>query len=137
MTDEPSYFLDEQAAFEKVEALRWPDGPVCVHCGAYLQAGRVTGRGARAGLWFCRACKRQFRVTIGTIFEDSHLPLNKWLLACQLVGLEGMRGTKLREHLQIASHAAVRMRRAIRAVLGSEPASSLDEILRRAFEVWV
>ena len=95
MSDEPLYFLDEAAAFEKLEAIRWPEGPVCAHCGAYRQAGRVTGKGARVGLCFCRVCKRQFRVTIGTIFEGSHLPVQKWLRACQLAGVERLKGVQL------------------------------------------
>ena len=137
MDDEPLYFLDEHAAFEKVESIRWPEGPVCVYCGAYGRAGRLRGRGARTGLLFCRACQHRFRVTIGTVFHHSHVPLHKWLRACDLVALGHANATQLRRRLQISYNASLKMTRAIRGVVGSKPAASLEEILRRAFEVRV
>jgi transposase-like protein len=76
------YFSDLDVATEFVAKLRWPDGPVCPACGTldpkhyYLKTRR---------LWKCRACKKQFSVKVGTIFEDSPLSLDKWLPAVWLI----------------------------------------------------
>ncbi len=79
-------FHCEEAAFEYVEAQLWPNGPVCPHCQATGEKiGRLTGKTARIGLRKCYACRKQFTVRIGTIFEDSHLPLRLWLQAIHLM----------------------------------------------------
>src|ERR1700722_15465447 len=77
--------LTEAQAREAVEKLLWPDGnPVCRHCGS-VNAFRMVGATCRPGLCRCRDCKKQFTVTVGTIFEDSHLPLSKWVRAIHLI----------------------------------------------------
>ena len=79
-------FSTEEAARDYIEALRWPNGPVCPHCGN-CDGARIykvtanTGRKIRAGLYKCAECSDQFTVTVGTVMEDSHIPLNKWLVA--------------------------------------------------------
>jgi hypothetical protein len=75
------YFWDEQAAHAKLEEIVWPNGPVCTRCAATDRIGAVTGKGARAGLKFCCRCRKQFRATVGTMFEGSHIPLHKWFQA--------------------------------------------------------
>ncbi len=77
-------FQAETAAFEYVEAALWPNGPVCPHCGETARLGRLNGKATRPGLHKCYACKQQFTVRIGTIFEDSHLPLHLWLQVIHL-----------------------------------------------------
>jgi transposase-like protein len=80
------HFHCEDAAFEYVETRLWPNGPVCPHCKATGdKIGRLAGKTARAGLRKCYACRKQFTVRIGTIFEDSHLPLRLWLQAIHLL----------------------------------------------------
>jgi transposase-like protein len=79
------YFHDEAAAFEYLESVLWADGPVCQHCGALDRLTRVHGKTARAGLWRCGHCKRQFTVKIGTVFESAHIPLHKMLQAVYLL----------------------------------------------------
>jgi transposase-like protein len=80
------HFHNEEAAFEYVESHLWPDGPVCPHCGATSEhVGRLTGPSTRAGLCKCYACRKQFTVRIGTIFESSHCPLRYWLQAISLM----------------------------------------------------
>ncbi len=76
---------DETAAFAYVEAKLWPDGPVCRHCGTIGQAGRLTGKSSRPGLWKCYACRKPFTVRMGTIFESSHVPLHIWLQVIYLM----------------------------------------------------
>jgi transposase-like protein len=79
-------FQSEKAAFAYVEARLWPQGPTCPHCGATDEhVGRLNGKTTRAGLCKCYACKGQFTVRQGTIFESSHLPLHLWLQIIHLM----------------------------------------------------
>jgi transposase-like protein len=78
-------FNDEAAAWKHFEAIRWPDGPICPHCGVINSADPIIGKTARPGLYRCRECRKQFTATIGTIYEDSHVPMHKWLLATHLM----------------------------------------------------
>ncbi len=80
-------FSDEAAAWTHFEAIRWPSGPVCPHCGVVDAADKVTGRTARPGLHRCRTkeCRKQFTATIGTVYERSHIPMHKWMLATHLL----------------------------------------------------
>jgi len=77
-------FQTEQGAFAYVEARLWPNGPVCPHCGETARIGRLSGKTTRPGLHKCYACKKPFTVRMGTIFEDSHLPLHLWLQVIHL-----------------------------------------------------
>lgn len=77
-------FTNLDAAREHLESLRWPNGPVCPHCGSH-DATRLTGSKHRAGAVQCNECRQQFTVTVGTVFESSKVPLNKWLLATHLL----------------------------------------------------
>src|SRR3712207_4948533 len=83
------HYSDEDAARELLEAKRWPNGPVCPHCkaeGAYKLTPKPGAKtSVRKGVWKCKACRKQFTVTVGTIFEDSRIPLSKWLLAIHLL----------------------------------------------------
>jgi len=83
-----SQFHDEAAAFAYVEAELWPNGPVCPHCGGFERISAIQPNAAkriRQGLKFCGQCRKQFTVRIGTIFEESKLPLHKWLQAIFLI----------------------------------------------------
>jgi transposase-like protein len=79
------HFNNEDAAFAYVEARLWPNGPVCSHCGETERVSRMGGKATRKGLHKCYACRKQFTVRQGTIFESSHLPLNVWLQAILLI----------------------------------------------------
>src|SRR5262245_39775858 len=76
-------FQNEDAAFQYLEGIRWPNGPVCPHCGLIDQAYTLK----RPHLYRCKAkeCRKDFTVRVATIFEDAPLPLHKWLLAAYLV----------------------------------------------------
>lgn len=78
-------FTDEEAARAHFESLRWPDGPTCHHCGVVGEATKLNGKSTRAGLYKCRACQKPFTATMGTLYEKSHIPLHKWLLATHLM----------------------------------------------------
>src|SRR6202140_558387 len=77
------FFHDEAAAYAKLESILWPHGPVCPRCGSLDRITKV--KGGRMGLWRCGPCKRQFRVTVGTVFESAHVPLNLWFQAAHLL----------------------------------------------------
>jgi transposase-like protein len=77
-------FLTEDGAFAYVEARLWPNGPVCPHCGETKRIGLLNGKTTRPGLHKCYACKKPFTVRMGTLFEDSHLPLHLWLQVIHL-----------------------------------------------------
>ena len=81
------HFHDEQAAYERLEAIVWPTGPICPHCGN-ADSARFTkhkGKTARPGLRTCLECRKQFTVKVGTVFESSHVPLHKWFQAAHLL----------------------------------------------------
>jgi transposase-like protein len=77
-------FHDEEKAREWLENVRWPNGPACTHCGD-TSVLRLGGKAHRVGLFHCRGCRGQFSVTLGTVFERSHVPLHKWVLANHLM----------------------------------------------------
>ena len=78
-------FTDETKAREHLEAIRWPDGPYCPHCGETQRVYRLNGKSTRPGLLHCNGCNEAFTVTVGTVMERSHVPLNKWVLAYRLM----------------------------------------------------
>jgi transposase-like protein len=78
-------FTEETAARAHFEKMRWPDGPICPHCGTVDEATELHGESTRAGLYKCRACQTPFTATMGTLYERSHIPLHKWLLATHLM----------------------------------------------------
>jgi transposase-like protein len=78
-------FHNEAKAREWLERRLWPDGPICPHCGVVDQATRMNGKSHRAGLYQCNACREPFTVTVGTLYERSHVPLHKWLGATHLM----------------------------------------------------
>src|SRR5688572_13287269 len=84
-------YNDENAAREHLEGIRWPNGPICPHCGTVGNAKRLEGKAARPGLLNCRDCRKQFSVTVGTVFERSKIPLTKWL-ACSYLMASSKKG---------------------------------------------
>lgn len=103
------HFHNEEAAFAHVEALLWPNGPVCPHCGgAEEHVGRLNGKSSRIGLRKCYACRATFTVRIGTIFEDSHLPLHLWLQVIHLMcaSKKGLSTRQIQRMLQCSMKTA-------------------------------
>jgi transposase-like protein len=78
-------YHDADKAREHLESIRWPDGPICPHCGVLDNATALKGEKHRPGLYKCKDCRKQFSVTVGTVVERSKIPLNKWLLATHLM----------------------------------------------------
>jgi transposase-like protein len=96
-------FHDENLAREFMESQRWPDGPVCPHCGN-ADADQITslkGKAHRPGLFQCKECSQQFTVTVGTVYERSKIPLTKWLMAIFMLNA-GKKGTSAHQiHRQL------------------------------------
>jgi transposase-like protein len=108
-------FQDPLAAAAYLESLRWPNGPVCPHCNESERKPYKLKSTTRS-LWKCAACRKQYTVTIGTIFEGSHIPLNKWLLAFNLLcsSKKGMSAHQLHRMLGVTYKSAWFMAHRIR-----------------------
>lgn len=105
------HFGTDEAAREYLEAVRWPNGPVCPHCGNDDSAGIYPikanpAKKVRAGLRECKACGGQFTVTVGTIFEDSKIPLRKWLIGWYMLcsSKKGISALQMQRMLELGSY---------------------------------
>lgn len=105
-------FQDENKAREALEAVRWPNGPVCPHCGNIepetMPLVKGTKRSHRPGLRYCNACKGQFTVTVGTVFERSKIPLTKWWMAAHMLssGKNGVSAHEIHRNLGVTYKTA-------------------------------
>jgi transposase-like protein len=120
-------FNDEAAARAHLEATRWPNGPVCPHCGGVERISRLEGKSHRPGLLFCGDCRTQFSVTVGTVFEDSKVPLHKWVYAIHLMcaGKKGVSSKQLERVLGVTYKTAWFMSHRIRAAMSETPEGQL------------
>jgi transposase-like protein len=84
LLSDPAYH-DEDAARSYLEGVRWPDGPYCPFCGAFDTVKPLGGESMGPGWYYCSACQDKFTVRVGSVFERSHIPLHKWLLAIRLM----------------------------------------------------
>ena len=112
-------YHDEEAARLHLEALRWPDGPVCPFCGVMKSARPVGGKSMGPGWFYCTDCKKKFTVRVGTIYERSHIPLHKWLLAFRLMASskKGISAHQLHRTLNITYKSAWFMAHRIREAM--------------------
>lgn len=89
MNSENNVFFDERAAYQLVERVCWPEGPVCPHCGGSDRIGRLRGSSVRVGTYKCYDCRKPFNVRLGTLFENSNIPLCVWMQALYLLAAKG------------------------------------------------
>src|SRR3954468_14746686 len=117
-------FQDADKAREWLETQRWPDGPMCSHCGS-LSATSLRGKAHRPGLFQCNDCREQFTVTTGSVMERSKIPLNKWVLAMHLMGAskKGMSAHQLHRMLGITYQSAWFLAHRIREAMKETTAS--------------
>ena len=120
-------FNDDDKAREHLEAIRWPNGPVCAQCGALERIVKVQGKSARPGLYYCNHCAGQFTVTVGTVFERSKVPLSKWVLAFHLMcsSKKGISSHQLHRMLDVTYKTAWFMSHRIREAMRTEPSGPL------------
>ena len=115
-------FQNEENARKHLESLRWPNGPVCVHCNETDRIYAIKAdkkRKIRAGIYKCGGCGRQFTVTVGTVMDNSHVPLNKWLMAAELLSANktGVSSRELHRVLGISYKTAWFMKYRIREIV--------------------
>lgn len=123
-------YNDPDKAREHLEAIHWPHGPLCPHCGNARpeKIAKVEGKkhSHRPGLYYCNECKGQFTVTVGTVFERSKIPLHKWVLASHLMAAskKGMSAHQLHRMLGVTYKTAWFMAHRIREAMKEDVASS-------------
>lgn len=133
-------FTDADCARDYLEQVRWPKGAICPGCAA-KEAQKLTPAvssktHARKGLYQCRACRRQFSVTVGTLLEDAHTPLHKWLLAIYLMcsRKEGISAVQLQRDLSLGGYrTAWLMCHRVRWALQKNPMSALVKGVGQAY----
>jgi len=113
------HFHDEEAAYAFVEKRLWPQGPICPHCGGVERISKMGGKSTRLGLYKCYQCRKPFRVTVGTIFEASHIPLHIWLQGIALLSSskKGISSNQLHRTLGITLKSAWFMSHRIREAM--------------------
>lgn len=134
------HFSDEEAAWAFLEQTKWPNGPVCPCCGvvdnAYFLTPKRGARTTRTGkptsrrLWKCGACRQQFSVLVGTVMEDSKIPVSKWLLAIHMLnaGKNGVSALELSRTLGIGYRAAWFMAHRIRYAMAPQQAQAQEPL---------
>lgn len=112
-------FTDPDKARAHLESLQWANGRSCPHCGTVDNSVELKGKSTRAGVYKCRDCRKPFSVTVGTLFERSHVPLNKWVLAVHLLASskKGMSSHQLMRSLGVTYKTAWFMAHRIREAM--------------------
>ena len=120
-------FTDADKAREHLEAVNWPEGPFCPHCGECENLHRLAGKSTRAGLIQCNSCLKNFTVTVGSVFERSKVPLNKWMLATYLIASskKGISAHQMHRMLSVTYKTAWFMMHRIREGMKTEPTGPL------------
>src|SRR3989304_3016732 len=117
------YFHDETSAFAHLEAVLWPDGPTCPHCGNAdsKRITRLEGKAHRLGVHKCNECRKQFTVKVGTVFESAHIPLHKMLQAVYLMSAskKGCSAHQLHRTLEVTYKTAWFLAHRIREAMRS------------------
>jgi transposase-like protein len=128
LTDE--IFHNEEAARAHFERIRWPEGRTCPHCGTVGNSTLLQGKSTRPGLYKCKDCRKPFTATMGTIYERSHIPLHKWLLATHLMvsSKKGISALQLHRNLGFGSYrTAWFMAHRIREAMKSDDTTPMGE----------
>jgi len=125
------WFHNEESAYEFIEKKLWPHGPVCPHCGEMKRVSKMRGKSTRMGTYKCYACRKPFTVKIGTVFEDSHIPLRHWLQAIHLMASskKGISANQLHRTLGVTLKSAWFMAHRIRYAMDQEPDSPFTGIV--------
>jgi transposase-like protein len=113
------HFHNEEAAYAYIETRLWPNGPTCPHCGSITRISKMKGKSTRIGLYKCYVCRKPFTVKIGTIFEDSHVPMRLWLQAFYLMSAskKGISSNQLHRTLGVTLKTAWFMSHRIREAM--------------------
>ncbi|WLB84982.1 IS1595 family transposase [Bradyrhizobium elkanii] len=109
-------FTDLEAARQHFEAIRWPEGTYCPFCGSFDRVAALGGKSMGPGWYHCKDCRKKFTAAVGTIYERSHIPMTKWLLATHLMcaSKKGMSAHQLHRMIDLPYKTAWFMARRIR-----------------------
>ncbi|MCH7831817.1 MAG: IS1595 family transposase [Proteobacteria bacterium] len=120
-------FHNEDAARKYLEKIRWPDGPVCAFCGQLSTVRPVRGKSMGPGWYYCTDCQDKFTVRVGTIYERSHIPLHKWVMAMHLMAAskKGISAHQLHRMLGITYKSAWFMSHRIREAMRDDNPSPM------------
>ncbi len=134
-------FQDADKAREYLESQVWPKGPICPHCGVIGKHWELQGKTTRPGLHKCTDCREPFTVTVGTVFERSKIPLNKWLLAVYLLcsSKKGMSSKQIERMLGVTYKTAWFMTHRIRKAMetrGFKPMGGSGKIVEADETYW-
>lgn len=133
--------MTEEQARETLERIRWPNGPVCPHCGRADGHTKFNGKKHRPGLWKCNdGCGQQFTCTIGTIMEGSHLPIRIWLMAFSIMcsAKKGISALQLQRQLGLGSYrSAWHLCHRIRYAMSQNPLKGMLEGVVMVDETYV
>jgi transposase-like protein len=131
-----TFFADEANAHAAFVEMRWPEGVICPHCGSArvgdlsesVVTSKRTGKQSVRRIWNCKDCKAQFTAKVGTIFEDSPLPLSKWLPAVWMIcnAKNGISSYELHRALGVTQKSAWFMLHRIRESMRSAPVAKLS-----------
>jgi transposase-like protein len=123
------HFQNEDKAREYLESMRWASGVICSHCAVIGDHYKLEGKAHRPGLWKCHACRLQFSVTVGTVFESSKIKLHIWLQACHLMSAskKGVSSKQLERMLGVSYKTAWFMSHRIREAMNIAPTGMLGE----------
>lgn len=130
--------LSEVKARETLERIRWPNGPVCAHCGGIDRIRKFGGKSHRVGVYKCNDCGGQFTVTVNTIMADSHIPIRTWLMAFAIMcaSKKGVSALQLKRQLGLGSYrSAWHMCHRIRHAMTQEPLAGLLGAAQQAVQV--
>lgn len=132
-------YSDNDKARELLERLRWPNGAICPHCkndGKSKTISKLTPKAdsksaVRKGVYFCGACRKQFTVTVKTVFEDSHIPIGKWLMAWFIISSskKSVSAHQLHRMLKITYKSAWFMAHRIRFAIGDDGKTQLSGVV--------
>jgi len=141
---------DEASAYAYLESLRWPEKPVCPHCGSindhyFLKPKDPQGRRTRTGnvshrrVWKCKDCRRQFSVLTGTIFHGSKVPLRIWLFVFfeMCANKNGIAAREIERKYDVAPKTAWFMTQRIREAMKNRGVPMLSGVVVVADETWI
>jgi transposase-like protein len=120
-------YHDDDAARATFEAIQWPNGPTCPHCGMIETVAPLGGKSMGPGWYWCSQCREKFTVRVGSVMERSHIPMHKWLLAFRLMAgsKKGMSAHQLHRMLGVAYRSAWFMAHRIRLAMDDKVAPPL------------
>ena len=128
LTEAMEYFSDLEIATTFLAKLRWPEGPVCPRCGGKEHSYLSTRR-----LWKCKACKKQFSVKVGTIFEGSPVGLDKWLAMIWMLAnsTDEISSYELHHTIEVTQKTAWSMMRRIKLAMQDEASEAHGKTMKK------